>query len=219
MSLPSPTLPADIKSTLPDPNSSLCGNFVNALIKLPVLIYRWFAWAFTSTGTGSKNFVNITMRTGSLITSACLQSEDGIMLLCDGRDVSQTTYPDLYASLGATYGASTAGNFKIPDFRGRFPCGIGAFAAAGSVSLGVARGVDQVILVPGNLPPHDHSDGVHKFLLKAPYAGSVTGSDTVNSGSEQAVGPGDGASIQNVGSSTPFNIVPPTLGVFIYIVC
>lgn len=40
---------------------------------------------------------------------------------------------------------------------------------------------------------HDH-DGFSQ-LLKPPYVGSITGSDTTNSGSEQAVGPGDSGPI------------------------
>jgi len=44
-------------------------------------------------------------------------------------------------------------------------------------------------------PGHNHINGDFSYLLKPPYAGSLTGSDTTNSGSEQAVGAGDGGSI------------------------
>ncbi len=211
--MPSPVVPGDIKALIPDPSNPLCGNFIGSLLKLPALLWKWFAWAFDSSGNPTKAFVNSTQRTGSLIFS------DGTILLCDGRDVSQTTYADLYAKIGATFGASTAGNFKLPDWRAKYVAGIGTFTHSGSLALGVTKGADQMTLAKANLPAHDHSDGTHTYLLKPPYAGSVTGSDTVNSGSEQAVGPSDGAAIQSVGSGTAFDLLPPTLGAYVYIVC
>ena len=217
----SPVLPADAKAVIPDPNSTICGNMLSVLLKGPVNFYKLIAFLFNADGTPSKAAVNIALRPGDYVDSSCIQTEDGTRLLCDGREVSQTTYPDLFAAIGATYGVASdpVNNFKIPDFRAKFLVGIGAFASAGSASLGVAAGVDQVTLKVANMPAHDHSDGTHKYLLKAPYVGSITGSDTVNSGSEQAVGANDGASIQSVGSGTAFNILPPFLGVYRYVIC
>jgi microcystin-dependent protein len=40
-------------------------------------------------------------------------------LLCDGTQVSQTTYANLYAAIGCNFGCS-GGNFHLPDLRGRF---------------------------------------------------------------------------------------------------
>lgn len=37
-------------------------------------------------------------------------------LLCDGREVSQVAFPELYAYLGDTQGAAAAGAFKLPDY-------------------------------------------------------------------------------------------------------
>lgn len=45
-------------------------------------------------------------------------------LECNGGQISQTTYADLYSgqplSLGSYYGSASAGNFRLPDYRGRF---------------------------------------------------------------------------------------------------
>lgn len=41
-------------------------------------------------------------------------------LLCDGREVSQASFPELYGYLGDTQGAAAAGNFKLPDYLGTF---------------------------------------------------------------------------------------------------
>ena len=40
-------------------------------------------------------------------------------LLCDGTQISQTTYSNLYAAIGCNFGCS-GGNFHLPDLRGRF---------------------------------------------------------------------------------------------------
>ncbi|MEO1269623.1 MAG: tail fiber protein [Myxococcota bacterium] len=46
-------------------------------------------------------------------------------LLCNGANVSRTTYPALFAAIGTTHGAGTnASSFRLPDFRGRFLRGV-----------------------------------------------------------------------------------------------
>jgi microcystin-dependent protein len=45
-------------------------------------------------------------------------------LLCNGAAVSRTTYADLFAVIGTTYGSGNGSTtFNIPDFRGRVPAG------------------------------------------------------------------------------------------------
>lgn len=44
-------------------------------------------------------------------------------LLCYGQSISKTTYPDLFAIIGYTYGGS-GNNFNIPDLRGRTVAGL-----------------------------------------------------------------------------------------------
>ena len=45
-------------------------------------------------------------------------------LKCDGRTVSKTTYPDLVAAIGTTYGGNGAPNFLLPDMRSMFLRGV-----------------------------------------------------------------------------------------------
>jgi microcystin-dependent protein len=48
-------------------------------------------------------------------------------LLCDGRDVSRTTYPALFNTIGIQYGwNNNATQFRLPDFRGMFLRGMGS---------------------------------------------------------------------------------------------
>lgn len=57
-------------------------------------------------------------------------------------------------------------------------------------------------------PMHDHTGATFQYLLRPPYPGSLTGNDTTGSGSEQAVGPGDGAPMEK--RSTGITISPAT---------
>ena len=56
-------------------------------------------------------------------------------LVADGRAVSRTTYSDLFAVVGTTYGSPDSSTFNLPDLRGQFLRG---WDAAG----GTARGCD-----------------------------------------------------------------------------
>ena len=47
-------------------------------------------------------------------------------LVCNGTAISRTTYSDLFALIGTTYGAGDGSTtFNIPDFQGRSPKGVG----------------------------------------------------------------------------------------------
>lgn len=47
-------------------------------------------------------------------------------LLCDGSAVSRTTYANLYAVIGTTFGVGDGSTtFNLPDFQGAFPRGVG----------------------------------------------------------------------------------------------
>ena len=48
-------------------------------------------------------------------------------LLCDGSEVSKTTYPRLFAAIGNLWGTpSSSSKFKLPNFTGRVPAGYNA---------------------------------------------------------------------------------------------
>lgn len=54
-------------------------------------------------------------------------------LFCDGRAISRQTFEELFLVIGTTFGAGDGSTtFNIPDFRGRFPVGVGAIAAGDS---------------------------------------------------------------------------------------
>jgi microcystin-dependent protein len=90
--------------------------------------------------------------------------------ICNGTQLSQTTYADLYAIIGNTYntGGETVGNFRIPDLQNRFVVGTGP-----AYALNATGGQATVSLEVANLPPHNHpgssidNDGLHNHPTSA----------------------------------------------------
>ena len=115
-------------------------------------------------------------------------------LLCYGQAVSRSTYADLYAAIGTTYGSGDGINtFNLPDARGRVIAGkddMGGSAAnrltsGGSgitgTTLGASGGAQTVTLGTTEMPAHTHTVGAAGCSPGAGLGGLTTG--TVNTGS------------------------------------
>lgn len=74
-------------------------------------------------------------------------------LECDGRALSPTDYPRLFAVIGTAYGGDGVATFNLPDLRGRVPLGRSASRAAGTL---VGAESVSVTLDSANLPSHSH---------------------------------------------------------------
>ncbi len=72
-------------------------------------------------------------------------------LPCDGRTISISLNPPLFASLDTKYGGNGTTHFRIPDLRGRVPVGAGPGLPAGTIVGG-----GPATLTPDQLPPHAH---------------------------------------------------------------
>src|SRR5574343_214589 len=98
----SPVAPSDIEACVPAPNMALCAAFTRALLRLPVLLAQFFAWMLDANGDFTAAFKKMlsdsTVKTGDFIFSGKIGTDTDGRLLCDGSDVSQATYPDLYAA-------------------------------------------------------------------------------------------------------------------------
>lgn len=87
---------------------------------------------------------------------------DDTLLLCDGSEVSQTSYPDLYTVLGNLWGSAGAGMFRLPDLRSRTTVFDGTGVGLSERIVGENGGHETVTLDSDNLPSHNHS--VHSHL-------------------------------------------------------
>jgi len=75
--------------------------------------------------------------------------------LCNATALSRTTYAELFAIIGTTYGTTTATNFLTPNFNGRFPVGMSSQTVAAAATV---TGGDSVLqITAANMPAHTHS--------------------------------------------------------------
>ena len=75
-------------------------------------------------------------------------------LICDGSAVSKTTYADLFAAIGITYGDSGT-DFLLPDLSSRVAVGLSASGTF--TTLGATGGEENHILTEGEMPSHSHN--------------------------------------------------------------
>lgn len=150
---PSPVLPSDVQETISSPTATLCGNFVNTLLRLPTLVYEWINWMLDSSGNVTNDFKKQIIPAGLMMPSASDVTPAG-WLVCNGASYSrpisaggtEDTYTDLWTAIGITYGSTSAGTFKVPDMQAKFIVGVGTFESGAGVALGAAVGAEKVAL-------------------------------------------------------------------------
>lgn len=117
---------------------------------------------FFSSSGAQKTSATLTAPVGALMEFAGASAPDG-WILCDGSEVSQTTYAELFSVIGATYntGGEGVGNFRVPDFRGRVAVGPdgGAGRVTSNNTLASTSGAQSVALTTTELPTHTHGAG------------------------------------------------------------
>jgi microcystin-dependent protein len=145
-------------------------------------------------------------------------------LLCDGSEIEQVKYLDLYDTIGNIYGTASIGfgTFKLPDLRGRFPLGrdnmdnnltvptgAGIIVDAGggnadrvndtnADNVGGNAGQSSVTLTLGNLPDHSHNMIVNNIQYSA-----VRIDTTINAPGRTGLGPTAPGQAQYLDESGP----------------
>lgn len=142
---------------------------------------------------------------GSLLPYAGTASPDtNYWLLCDGDAISRSTYSDLFAVIGTSFGVGDGSTtFNLPDLRGRVPMGLdnlGGVSANRVTStqadaLGGTVGSEDHALTEAEMPSHTHtgpshthSDGSLAAASSGAHTHSVSG--TAASSGSHTHGPG-----------------------------
>ena len=93
--------------------------------------------------------------TGSMIAYAGT-SAPSLFLMCQGQNVSRTTYADLFAIIGTTYGSGDGSTtFTLPNPNGKVT--VGKASSGTFATLGATGGYETHTLTSGEIPVHSHS--------------------------------------------------------------
>ena len=103
-------------------------------------------------------------------------------LECNGQAVSQSTYADLFAIIGTTYGDPGGGNFNVPDLQDNVPVGKSnnkALASTGGANTVTSTGnvggsTANATLSTSQLAAHPHP------IASLPATGPSSGAGLVN---------------------------------------
>lgn len=94
-------------------------------------------------------------------------------LECNGSAISRTTYANLFAVTGTTFGTGNGTTtFNIPDMRGYFPRG---WADSGSIDSGRSFGSTQADAIASHSSVSTVTDPTHVHLLSGNSGGSAGG--------------------------------------------
>ena len=131
-------------------------------------------------------------------------------LLEDGSAVSRTTYADLFAAIGTTYGVGDGSTtFNVPDSRGRVAVNKNT-SDAEFATLGQKYGEKTHTLTVTEMPTHSHN-----FVFSGGQSSSYpyTGSPNIAAGLAFSVGsPTYGAvGISSTGGDTAHNVIQPSI--------
>jgi len=118
---------------------------------------------------------------------------DGWMF-CDGQILPIAAHSALFAVIGVAYGGNGQTTFALPNLNGRFPMGAGAGPGRTARPRGTATGIEQLTLLPTEIPAHGHT---------VPFAGTGRATDGDPQQSSFAV-----AEVEPYGPAVPGNELP-----------
>jgi microcystin-dependent protein len=76
---------------------------------------------------------------------------------CQGQSMSISQNSALFALLGTTFGGDGVTTFKLPDYQGRSPVGMGNGPGLTPISQGEVSGTESVTLLQTQMPMHTHA--------------------------------------------------------------
>jgi len=103
--------------------------------------------------------LGVRLPAGAILPYAGATAPDGY-LVCDGSAVSRTTYADLFAAIGTSYGVGNGSStFNLPDLRGRTVIGVGQGSGLANRTLAQTGGEESHVLSVAEMPNHRHAIG------------------------------------------------------------
>lgn len=103
-----------------------------------------------------ENELSLISPTGEIRMFAGSTAPTGF-LICDGSEVSRTTYSDLFDVIGTTYGTGDGSTtFNLPNLKGKVVVGLDSSDTSFN-SLGNTGGDKTVTLNINQIPPHKHN--------------------------------------------------------------
>lgn len=113
-------------------------------------------WLNLATASGAEAAIP----TGTLTAYGGATAPTG-WLICDGSAISRSTYADLFAIIGTTYGSGDGSTtFNLPDLRGRVIVG---FAASGGHPDVSTLGNNDGVAEQYRRPKHQHTPHAHSL--------------------------------------------------------
>ncbi len=82
-------------------------------------------------------------------------------MFCQGGELNIAEYSPLFALIGVTYGGDGYVKFKVPDFRGRIPYGLGQGPGLSENHLGEKKGWEETRIPLENMPAHTHVTNIY----------------------------------------------------------
>jgi len=138
---------------------------------------------------------------------------------CDGSLLPISQYDALFALIGTTYGGDGQSTFAMPDLRGRVPLHQGQGMGLTTRIIGEVAGVENVTLLPAQMPAHQHSLMATTLAANAtaPSAsvelGSLSGDTLYATDLQVASVATSPASTTSTGGTQPHDNLMPTLTV------
>ena len=163
-------------------------------------------YALTTNASGAASW-NAVPPVGVITAYAGTSAPTGY-LICDGAQVSRTTYAALFAIIGTTYGAGNGSTtFNLPDLTGRVPVG----KNAGTFStLGAKAGEETHTMTVNEMPAHKHTTSVNSAGDENSIGGYAPNSQTLYFGTDRAGATRNwDTAMQSTGGGAAFNVLQP----------
>lgn len=124
-------------------------------------------------------------------------------LLCDGREVSRTEYPELFEAIGENYGDGDGSTtFNLPNLVGRMPIGYSRDEVEFN-TLGKKGGEKEHILNINEMPQHNHTFNIQGDMQSSTQVLQLDNWNWRNTYQST------GSLVNDNGGSQPHNILNP----------